>query len=165
MMQDQWRQGFVILSDGEPAEQWMPTEPNDPQAWMALSADPQAVRRVGSVPAEGVLAQAPLGEYDVIELSVFDHPVARVRWTVGMDGDGSGGAGALSQVEAVGDGTLPDPAVVPVLVEAALDEAWQGGAEVVTTLVPAPMAPLYVDAGWTLVEAVRRSGPIGEKRS
>lgn len=160
MLQEQWRQGFSVLSDGGDAEQWVPVGTGsgpvgagvdvapgaDQELWLALSADPQEVRRVGVLPAEGVLAQAPLGDYDVIELSVFDHPVARLRWT----------AQALGQVERVGESALPDDAVVPVLVEAALDEAWQDGAEVVTTLVPSGQAPLYKDAGWTVVESVRR---------
>lgn len=162
MTQVQWREGYSVLSDGADAGQWVPAQQGDPDAWVVLSADPQAVSRVGAMPSEGVLAQAPLGEYDVIELSVFDHPVARVRWTSQLDGDGSAQAGvlaqagALSHVERVGQGGLPDSAVVPVLVEAALDEAWQGGAEVVTTLVPAAQAPMYVDAGWVVAEAVRR---------
>lgn len=156
MTQDQWREGYSVLSDGEDAAQWVPAQQNEADAWVVLSADPQAVSRVGALPSEGVLAQAPLGDYDVIELSVFDHPVARVRWTAMLDGEGLAQAGALSLVERVGQGGLPDSAVVPVLVEAGLDEAWQGGAELVTTLVPAVQVPMYVDAGWVMAEAVRR---------
>lgn len=147
MSTNAWREDWSVLNDGA---QDVPPSPSGDGGWVALTADPQQVERVGRMPADAVLAEAPMGDYDVLELAVFDHPVARVRFLVHDDA----AAGAVGDVERVGENDLPDDAVVPVLVEAALDEAWQGGAETVTTLVPAERADLYLRAGWREIERV-----------
>lgn len=139
-----------MLQDGADAAAWHPTVPGE-EEWVALRAAPQDVERVGVMPAEGVLSMAPMGEYDVIELSVFAHPTARVRWRFDEEE-----TGAIGWVSPVGDAAEPSAAVVAVLVEAALDEAWQEGAETATTLVPAAAAAAYEAAGWKRVEEVSR---------
>lgn len=144
-----WREHFTLLSDGEPGESWRPAaDGND--AWVVLEAAPQDVTRTGSLPAEGMLSQAPLGDYDVIELSVFAKPAARIRWRYD-DEEG----GAISEVLPVG-GVEIAASTRAALVEAALDELWQEGGETVWTVVPEAQAADYLAAGWQQRERVTR---------
>lgn len=152
MATEQWRAAWSTLHDGEEAAVWGVTPGEGEDTWSVLGIRPEQGSREAAMPAEGVLSEAPLGDYDVIELSVFAHPVARVRWCV----DETEGVGGLSEVQRWGDSELGDDAVIPVLVEAALDELWQAGAETVTTLVPSPLSALYVRAGWEVIATVAR---------
>lgn len=145
----QWREAWSVLVGAEGEQAWGPSRGGAP-VWVALSADPSAVERVGEMPAEGVLSQAPLETFDVIELSVFAQPVARVNWLV----DRENSVGAVGQVEAVRQGDVLDDATAAILTEAALDEAWQEGAEVVTTVVPEAQAEAWLARGWERIEAV-----------
>lgn len=138
----QWEGLFARLTGEE--HDWVVAEPDDEDAVAVLVAVPDQVDRLASMPAEGVLSEAPMGDYDVFELSVFARPVARVRWCVDED------MGIIGAVTRVGDSELPDDEVVPVLVEAALDEATQDGADVVVAVVPAGITGPYQRAGWML---------------
>ncbi|MDR2255947.1 MAG: hypothetical protein LBE25_08135 [Arthrobacter sp.] len=149
MSTQSWREHYSLLTDGVPAEAWHPAAEGE-AAWVVLSASAQEVAREGSLPQEGVLSQAPLGDYDVIELSVFAKPCARIRWRY----DGEEG-GALSEVQAVAGADIDAPTRA-ALVEAALDELWQEGGEEVFTVVPAEQEEQYTGAGWSVLERVSR---------
>lgn len=146
-----WEAGFSILHDGEEFA-WSSTADDAVGALAVLAAAPQDVSRVGVMPAEGVISAAPLGEYDVLELSIFAKPAARVRWWVDQDAEESWGM--VSEVLAA-EGSGAEPGEVgPVLVEAALDELWQEGADRVLTVVPVAQAPSYEAAGWERTDTV-----------
>ncbi len=147
MSTQSWRDHFTLLSDGEPAEAWCAAADGE-EAWVVLEAAPQDVVRTGELPAEGVLSQAPLGDYDVIELSVFAKPAARIRWRSDEEE-----GGAISEVAPVGGVEIAD-ATRAALVEAALDELWQEGAERVWTVIPEAQAAGYLAAGWEQRERV-----------
>ncbi|MGO2632566.1 MAG: hypothetical protein ACTH9H_02295 [Galactobacter sp.] len=147
--QQAWEQGYHRLT-GKRLE-WVEASPEDEAALAVVEVDPQAADRLSVMPKEGVLSEAPMGEYDVFELSVFARPVAQIRWCV--DGD----LGLIGSVIRVGDSDLADDEVLPVLVEAALDEAWQAGADHVVTLVPARVTGPYQRAGWQVRAVIREA--------
>lgn len=149
-----WEAGFSILHDGEESV-WRSTATDEADAWAVLAAAPREVRRVAVMPAEGVVSEAPLGDYDVLELSIFAKPAARVRWWVDEGAEESWGM--VSEVIPA-EGSEAEPGTVgPVLVEGALDELWQAGADRVVTVVPAAQAAAYEAAGWERTDTVVRS--------
>lgn len=142
----QWREAQARLTGEDHA--WVSVPEDAEDAMAVLVVEPERAARLAVAPVEGVLSEAPMGDYDVLELSVFAHAVARVRW---FEEDGIGAIGAVTRV---GDSDLPDDEVIPVLVEAALDEAWQEGASLVSTVAPTRVMGAYLRAGWRLVETV-----------
>jgi hypothetical protein len=142
-----WERGYCRLTGESP--NWTHASVEDDGALSVVEVDPQEADRLAVMPNEGVLSEAPMGEYDVFELSVFAHPVARIRWCV------EGELGLIGQVIRVGDSDLPDDEVVPVLVEAALDEAWHAGADHVVTLVDAKLTGPYQRAGWQVRATIK----------
>lgn len=147
--QGTWERGYHRLTGKH--LNWVESAPEDEGALSVVEVDPQAADRLGVMPNEGVLSEAPMGDYDVFELSVFARPVAQIRWCV--DGD----VGLIGPVIRVGDSDLADDEVLPVLVEAALDEAWQAGADRVVALVPAKVVGPYQRAGWQIRATIREA--------
>jgi hypothetical protein len=143
----EWHEPYARIMEED--HEWQPASLDDEGALAVLQVVPDDADHLAVMPAEGVLSEAPMGDYDIFELSVFAHPVARLRWCV------EDGVGVFGPVTRVGDSDLPDDAVVPVLVEAALDEAWQEGAEVIVAVVPTGVRGAYQRAGWQLKETVR----------
>jgi hypothetical protein len=142
-----WEQGYFRLT-GQHLN-WVEASAEDEGALSVVEVDPQEADRLGVMPNEGVVSEAPMGEYDVLELSVFAKPVAQIRWFV------EGDLGLIGQVIRVAESDLPDDEVLPVLVEAALDEAWREGADHVVTLVPASVTGPYQRAGWRVRATIR----------
>lgn len=136
-----WLEGYAVLGDGTDPEQ---------ASGVVLTVDPSEVAVEAPMPPNAVLAEAPMGEYDVLELAVFDSPVARVRFCVHEDGE----VGSVSAVQRVGESDLADAAVVPVLVQAALEELWRSGAEQVATVVPQEQEQIYLEDGWSPAESL-----------
>lgn len=88
------------------------------------------------------LARAPLELYDVVEVSVFDHPVASGRIRVA---DGLAVIGSL-QTDSPESGKGFEPAVLAALA----DEAYVHGADTIyTVLNPHDVEP-YTASGWTV---------------
>ena len=107
-----------------------------------LTAPTDELNTVLELPENAELAQAPLELYDVVEISVFDHPVASGR--VRIDGGLAVIGGMETQAPAAGESF--EPAVLAALA----DEAFIHGADTLYTVVGPHQAAGYTGAGWTV---------------
>ena len=98
------------------------------------------------LPENAELAQAPLELYDLVEISVFDHPVASGRIRIE---DGLAFIGGV-QTDTPESGGSFEAAVLAALA----DEAYVHGADTLyTVLGPGPVAA-YTASGWTVAAHV-----------
>lgn len=95
------------------------------------------------LPEGGGISEAPLGEYDVVELTVWGRPAAQGRIAFG---DGVAAIGGFGFTADDADGSL-GAAVVSALAE----EAFLEGAEWLVTIVEGDPAqtPAFLAAGWS----------------
>lgn len=102
------------------------------------------------LPEGGGLSEAPLGDYDAVELTVFGRPAAKGRIAFG---DGVAAIGAFEFAADDADGSL-GAAVVSALAE----EAFLEGAEWIVSAVDGGSGdlPAYLNQGWHV--AARLSG-------
>jgi hypothetical protein len=105
---------------------------------IATSAVPQPPR----LPEGGGLAEAPLGAYDAVELTVFGRPAAKGRIAYG------GPVAAVGGFEFAVDDV--DGSLGAAVVSALAEEAFLEGAEWVVTVVGGDPAdvPAYLGEGW-----------------
>lgn len=95
------------------------------------------------LPEGGDISEAPMGEYDVVELTVWGRPAAKGLVAFG---EGVAAIGGFEFAAEDADGRL-GAAVVSALAE----EAFLEGAETLVTMVDGDPAalPAYLAAGWT----------------
>jgi hypothetical protein len=114
-----------------------------------LTARTDDLETVPALPADAQLAAAPMELYDVVEISVFDHPVASGRISI------QDGLAVIGVVHA----DSPDDAGLRAAVVAALaDEAGVHGAGTLYTVVDPQRVAGYTASGWTATAALLSFG-------
>ncbi|WP_309081391.1 hypothetical protein [Zhihengliuella sp.] len=108
---------------------WPVLEAERPEEAVLLSADPLDVEAIDALPDEYALFEAPLDEYDVVELTHFDQPVARGRVAYG-----DGFAVLAPVLPAQDDGEVATAHVAAIVARLA-ENAHGEGAEVLYALV------------------------------
>ncbi|MCX6500161.1 MAG: hypothetical protein NTU93_15410 [Arthrobacter sp.] len=111
-----------------------------------LTAPTEDLNAAPDLPENAELAQAPLELYDLVEISVFDHPVASGRVRIE---DGLAVVGSL-QAEAPEAGKGFEAAVLAALA----DEAYVHGADTLYTVVSQDQVAAYTASGWTAAAQV-----------
>ena len=104
-------------------------------------AAPSDVNLLPALPAEYSMSEAPLEDYDVVELSHFDRPVARARIAFG---DGFAVLGPVLPV----DGAEVTPDHEAAVLAAAAEQAYIEGAATVYAPVPDEAVERYERLGW-----------------
>lgn len=107
-----------------------------------LTAPTDELNAAPNLPENAELAQAPLELYDVVEISVFDHPVASGRIRIG---DGVAFVGSL-RTEAPAAGKGFESAVLAALA----DEAYVHGADTLYTVLDPQEVEPFTASGWTV---------------
>lgn len=106
-----------------------------------LSAVTAGIAGAYALPEDAQLASAPMDDYDVAEISVFDHPVCSGRISIG---DTSAVIGNL-RAETPQDRDAYQPALLAALAE----EAFLHGAHTLFLITEPDGVDRFVDAGWT----------------
>jgi hypothetical protein len=106
-----------------------------------LTAPTEELNGAPDLPENAELAQAPLELYDLVEISVFDHPVASGRVRIE---DGLAVIGSL-QTEAPESAKGFEAAVLAALA----DEAYVHGADILYTVVSPDRVADHTGSGWT----------------
>jgi len=106
-----------------------------------LTADTAGIAGAVALPEDAQLASAPMDDYDVAEISVFDHPVCSGRISIG---DTSAVIGDL-RAETPQDRDTYEPALLAALAE----EAFLHGAGTLFLITEPDEADRFVAAGWT----------------
>lgn len=106
-----------------------------------LTAATAGIAGTYALPEEAELASAPMDDYDVAEISVFDHPVCSGRISIG---DTSAVVGNL-RAETPQDRDAYEPALLAALAE----EAFLHGAHTLFLITEPDEVDRFVDAGWT----------------
>ncbi|HEY8753245.1 MAG TPA: hypothetical protein VIM40_06330, partial [Arthrobacter sp.] len=106
-----------------------------------LTAETAGIAGAVALPEDAQLASAPMDDYDVAEISVFDHPVCSGRISIG---DTSAVIGNL-RAETPQDRDAYEPALLAALAE----EAFLHGAGTLFLITEPEQADRFVAAGWT----------------
>ncbi len=136
------------MSAPDTAHDWQPLwdRLNDgdgtPPAGVLMTAPPGDVNGAPALESEFGVLEAPLEDYDVVELVRFDRPVARGRVAFGE------GFAVLGPVRAVDDDEVAPDHEAVVLARLA-EEAFVEGAAIVYAPVDAAAAERYEALGWT----------------
>lgn len=120
---------------------------------LLLTAPTDQLNEAQKLPPDLDLAQAPLELYDLVEISVFDHPVASGRVKVE---DGLAVIGGL-QTQTPESGKSFRPAVLAALA----DEAYVHGADDLYTVVGPDEAAEYTVGAWTVAAHIVSLGASG----
>jgi hypothetical protein len=107
-----------------------------------LTAPTEELNAAPDMPENAELAQAPMELYDVVEISVFDHPVASGRIRIQ---DGLAVIGSL-QTDSPESGKGFKSAVLAALA----DEAYVHGADIIYTVLDPHEVELYAASGWAV---------------
>ncbi|MDQ4500921.1 hypothetical protein [Sinomonas sp. ASV322] len=100
------------------------------------------------LPEGADVIEAPLGEYDVVELTLFGRPAAKARIAYG---DGIAAVGRFEFQQ----GQLPEQ-LAPGLLAALAQEAFAEGAETLYTVAEGTEQPPYLGPGWSEAGRLRR---------
>lgn len=153
MSGDYWKQAWAVLNGSQPEDI---AEASADASHVLLKVSPQDLAEPAPA-SNAVVTHAPMGDYDVVEVAIFDQPAARIRWVA----DGDEGAGMISSVKALpgkhfgaDDAQRQLDAVVQQLRFAAADEAWKAGADELYTVVKAGEKDALVEDGWEVVTEV-----------
>jgi len=119
------------------------------QDLVLLTAPTSDLDQAPALPEEAQLAEAPLEMYDVVELSLFDHPVCRGRLRLR---DEFAVAGITEAFEG-DERELFERAIFAAMAE----EAFLHGAENLTMLVESGQAAGYEKSGWRISDHVLSS--------
>lgn len=106
-----------------------------------LTAATAEIAAAHSLPENAQVASAPMGDYDVAEISVFDHPVCGGRISVGEQAAVIGNL----RFETPQDRDDYEPALLATLAE----EAYLHGAHTLILIVDPGETDRYLGSGWT----------------
>lgn len=150
---DYWKQAWAVLNGSQPGNI---AEASADASHVLLKVSPQDLAEPATA-SNAVVTHAPMGDYDVVEVAIFDQPAARIRWVA----DADEGAGMISSVKALpgkhfdaGDAQQQLDAVVQQLRFAAADEAWNAGADELYTVVKAGEKDALIEDGWEIIAEV-----------
>jgi hypothetical protein len=115
-----------------------------------LTASTPEIAAAHSLPENAQVASAPMGDYDVAEISVFDHPVCGGRISVG---DAAAVIGNL-RFETPQDRDTYEPALLATLAE----EAYLHGAHTLILIVDPDESGRYLASGWAAAGRVLSFG-------
>lgn len=115
-----------------------------------LTAITAEVAAAHALPEDAQVASAPMGDYDVAEISVFDHPVCGGRISVG---EAAAVIGNL-RFETPQDRDAYEPALLATLAE----EAFLHGAHTLILIVDPDEADRFLGSGWTAAGRVLSFG-------
>ncbi|WP_102158190.1 hypothetical protein [Zhihengliuella halotolerans] len=118
------------MSTHDWAPLWEQLESDRPDDAALLRAATLEVGSPRKLPEEYALFEAPLADYDIVELTVFDRPVARGRVAYGD------GFAVVAPVLPVHDDDALGPEHIGAVIERLADNAHAEGAETVYALVP-----------------------------
>lgn len=153
-----WKQAWAVLNGSQPGNI---AEASADASHVLLKVSPQDFAEPATA-SNAVVTHAPMGDYDVVEVAIFDQPAARIRWVA----DAEEGAGMIGSVKALPgkhfdadtdgaeDARRQLDAVVQQLRFAAADEAWNAGADELFTVVKAGEKDALVEDGWEVVAEV-----------
>jgi hypothetical protein len=106
-----------------------------------LTATTAEIAAAHSLPENAQVASAPMEDYDVAEISVFDHPVCGGRISVGEN------------AAVIGNLRFETPqdrdAYEPVLLATLAEEAYLHGAHTLILIVEPDEADRFLGSGWT----------------
>jgi hypothetical protein len=106
-----------------------------------LTASTAAIAEAYALPEDAQLASAPMGDFDVAEISVFDHPVCSGRISVGEN------AAVIGNLRA--ETPQDRDAYEPALLGALAEEAYLHGAHTLFLIIEPGESERFVGAGWT----------------
>jgi hypothetical protein len=115
-----------------------------------LTASTAEIAAAHSLPENAQVASAPMQDYDVAEISVFDHPVCGGRISVG---ETAAVIGNLRSETPQGRDAY-EPALLATLAE----EAYLHGAQTLILIVDPDEADRYLASGWTAAGRVLSFG-------
>lgn len=148
-----WKQAWAVLNGSQPGNI---AEASADASHVLLKVSPQDLAEPATA-SNAVVTHAPMGDYDVVEVAIFDQPAARIRWVA----DAEEGAGMIGSVKALpgkhfdsDDARQQLEAVVQQLRFAAADEAWNAGADELYTVVKAGEKDALIEDGWEVVAEV-----------
>jgi hypothetical protein len=116
-----------------------------------LTAATAEIAAAHSLPEDAQVASAPMEDYDVAEISVFDHPVGGGRISVGEQ---AAVIGSL-RFETPQDRDAYEPALLATLAE----EAFLHGARTLVLIVNPDEVDRFLASGWTAAGRVLSFGP------
>ncbi|MDR7294504.1 hypothetical protein [Pseudoglutamicibacter albus] len=168
MSSEYWKNAWAVLNGAKPESI---EEASSGASHVVMKVSPQELAEPAAA-SNSVITHAPMGDYDVVEVAIFDQPAARIRWVADPDE----GAGMIGTVKALpgnhfrtgntggadGGESADDAeaarqqmqAVVQQLRFAAADEAWNAGADEVYTVVKTSEKEALAEAGWEEVAEV-----------
>ncbi|WP_141742481.1 hypothetical protein [Arthrobacter sp. HMSC08H08] len=166
MSSEYWKNAWAVLNGAKPESI---EEASSGASHVVMKVLPQELAEPAAV-SNSVITHAPMGDYDVVEVAIFDQPAARIRWVADPD-EGAGMIGAVkalpgnhfrtgnaSDAAESADGAEAArqqmQAVVQQLRFAAADEAWNAGADEVYTVVKTSEKEALAEAGWEEVAEV-----------
>ena len=117
---------------------------------LLLTADTAEIAAAHSLPENAQIASAPMEDYDVAEISVFDHPVCSGSISVGATVAVIGNLRA----ETAQDRDAYEPALLAALAE----EAYLHGARTLILILEPAEADRFVASGWTVAGRVLSFG-------
>ena len=161
-----WKNAWAVLNGAKPESI---EEASSGASHVVMKLSPQELAEPAAA-SNSVITHAPMGDYDVVEVAIFDQPAARIRWVADPD-EGAGMIGAVkalpgnhfrtgntSDAAESADGAEAArqqmQAVVQQLRFAAADEAWNAGADEVYTVVKTSEKEALAEAGWEEVAEV-----------
>lgn len=169
MSSEYWKNAWAVLNGAKPESI---EEASSGASHVVMKVSPQELAEPAAA-SNSVITHAPMGDYDVVEVAIFDQPAARIRWVADPD-EGAGMIGAVkalpgnhfrtgntSDAAESADGAddaeaalQQMQAVVQQLRFAAADEAWNAGADEVYTVVKTSEKEALAEAGWEEVAEV-----------
>jgi hypothetical protein len=118
--------------------------------YLFLTAATAEIAAAHSLPENAQVASAPMEDYDVAEISVFDHPVGGGRISVGEQAAVIGNL----RFETAQDRDAYEPALLATLAE----EAFLHGARTLILIVDPDEADRFLASGWTAAGRVLSFG-------
>ncbi|MGZ4660615.1 MAG: hypothetical protein ACXVYB_04975 [Arthrobacter sp.] len=118
----------------------------EPAARLLLTAPTAEIAQVAALPDEAQVASAPMDTYDVVEISLFDHPVCSGRISIGD------AAAVIAGIHA--DNDEHREAYEPALLAALAEEAYLHGADTLYMIAEPERAQSYGNSGWSVAAHV-----------
>ncbi|KGF20477.1 hypothetical protein HMPREF2128_05235 [Pseudoglutamicibacter albus DNF00011] len=173
-----WKNAWAVLNGAKPESI---EEASSGASHVVMKVSPQELAEPAAA-SNSVITHAPMGDYDVVEVAIFDQPAARIRWVADPD-EGAGMIGAVKALpgnhfrtgntsdaaesadntdgadggESADDAEAARQQMQPVVQQlrfAAADEAWNAGADEVYTVVKTSEKEALAEAGWEEVAEV-----------